>query len=86
MVDDIKVTKCASLAANGVTVDMSTSYPGVQVYTGNWLEGKFQQHGGVALEGQYYPDCVGASIEGKGEVWKGKVGDKCKEVISFAIR
>jgi aldose 1-epimerase len=50
--------------SSGRTVDISTSEPGVQVYTGNFLDGTltgpsgqlYVKHGGVALETQHFPD------------------------------
>jgi aldose 1-epimerase len=45
---------------------MSTTEPGVQFYTGNFLDGKlkghddvvYQQHMGFCLEAQHFPDAV----------------------------
>ncbi len=44
----------AALSAGGWTVEMSTNRPGVQVYTGEFLDGA--PRGGVALEPQLFPD------------------------------
>lgn len=49
---------------SGITVDISTTQPGVQVYTGNWLSGcpmgksgrNYEDYEGVALECQALPD------------------------------
>lgn len=49
---------------SGRTLDVLTSEPGVQLYTGNWLDGsavgsegrRFDAHAGVCLETQHYPD------------------------------
>jgi len=49
---------------SGRVLEVSTTQPGVQLYTGNWLDGKIQgvdgvlypQHGGFCLETQHYPD------------------------------
>ena len=42
---------------------LSTSYPGLQCYSGNYLSGlpgrqgrTLQQHAGLALEPEYFPD------------------------------
>ena len=35
---------------------VSTSYPGLQVYTGDHLSGKFTPRQGICLEPQYFPD------------------------------
>jgi aldose 1-epimerase len=50
----------------GRVMDVYTTQPGVQFYTGNFLDGKLKGHGGVAynqyqgfcLETQHYPDAV----------------------------
>ena len=52
--------------ASGVWMELSTTQPGVQIYTGNFLSaapvGKggvaYQPRGGVALETQFFPDCI----------------------------
>lgn len=51
-------------ATSGRTVTISTTQPGIQVYTGNWLEGsplskagvEYIDRSGVALECQAFPD------------------------------
>lgn len=50
---------------SGRVMELSTNEPGVQLYTGNWLnaeKGKggatYNQHGGVCLETQKHPDSV----------------------------
>lgn len=53
-----------SEATSGRKLVVSTDAPGIQVYTGNWLEGcplsksgkNYQDYDGVALECQYFPD------------------------------
>ena len=48
----------------GIALEVFTNEPGIQVYTGNFLEGKvagkkgikYQKHAGVCLETQKYPD------------------------------
>jgi aldose 1-epimerase len=50
----------------GRVLEMMTTEPGVQLYTGNFLEGKvkgkggtvYPQHGGFCLEAQHFPDSV----------------------------
>ena len=50
--------------ANGITLDIYTNEPGLQVYTGNFLDGsavgkggkKFAYRGAICLETQHYPD------------------------------
>lgn len=46
---------------SGRIIDMYTSMPGVQVYTGDFLSGKFNPFGGICLEAQYHPDGVNHS-------------------------
>lgn len=61
------ITKvCATLksAKTGIQLDVYTTEPGIQVYSGNFLEGKvtgkkgikYQQRTGICLETQKYPD------------------------------
>lgn len=35
---------------------VSSAYPGLQVYTGEFLSGKFEPFGGICLEPQFYPN------------------------------
>lgn len=61
-----QIQKAATLYSevSGIEVEVLTTQPGVQVYTGNWLsgcpEGKnghvYNDYDGVALECQHYPD------------------------------
>ncbi len=63
---------CASLADpdSGRSMAVYTDCPGIQVYSGNFLDeqGKdgvyYGKHAGIALETQYYPDCMNK------EAWK----------------
>ena len=49
---------------SGITLEVSTDQPGVQIYTGNWLEGcpigksgrAYHDYDGVAIECQDFPD------------------------------
>lgn len=51
-------------AASGRTLEVLTTQPGVQIYTGNWLAGcpagkdgaVYDDYSGVAIECQHYPD------------------------------
>jgi len=53
----------------GRVLEMSTTEPGVQFYTGNFLDGKlkgrggvaYKQHGAFCLEAQHFPDSVNHS-------------------------
>ncbi len=43
--------------ASGRTMEVHTTMPGVQLYTGNFLDGApFPKHGGFCLETQWFPD------------------------------
>lgn len=58
--------KCASLKspASGITLDVYTNEPGIQIYTGNFLDGsvvgkkgvRYHKRASVCLETQKYPD------------------------------
>ena len=62
---------CCQLYApeSGRTLDIYTTQPGVQVYTGNWLAGcpvgknghVYENNGGIAIECQNYPDAPNKS-------------------------
>lgn len=48
---------------NQLQLDVRTSLPGLQLYTGNWLEGvrgkndlTYKKYGGLCVEAQYFPD------------------------------
>lgn len=69
------------------TMEVFTDMPGIQIYTGNYLEpspiGKnntaFHPHDGIALETQYFPNCVNIDSFPKplikaGETFKSKTG------------
>ena len=42
--------------SSGRAMEVLTTQPGVQLYTGNHLSGKYGQHAGFCLETQHYPD------------------------------
>lgn len=46
----------ARLMADGLSVEVSTDQPGLQVYCGQWLEGPWRPFQGMCLETQHYPD------------------------------
>ncbi|WP_165022900.1 aldose epimerase family protein [Dysgonomonas sp. ZJ279] len=58
--DPDTATPIASLRekVSGRIVDVYTSMPGIQIYTGDFLEGNFVPFGGICLEAQYHPDGV----------------------------
>lgn len=53
-------------ADSGRVMDLLTTEPGVQLYTGNYLDGtvkgkegkSYEKHAGICLEAQHYPDSV----------------------------
>ena len=58
---------CAVLTdpASGRVMQLRTDCPGIQLYTGNYLNGEvgkngvvYTRRGGICLETQYYPDAV----------------------------
>lgn len=63
-----KLRSCARLSdpESGRVMEMTTTEPAVQLYTGNFLDGKltgkggvvYNQHSGVCLEAQHYPNSV----------------------------
>jgi aldose 1-epimerase len=46
----------ARVAAGGLAMEVLTTEPGVQLYTGNWLGAPFARHGALCLETQHFPD------------------------------
>ena len=54
----------------GRVMEVSTTEPGVQLYTGNWLDGTqrgydgvfFTQHSGLCLETQHFPDSLNRPV------------------------
>jgi aldose 1-epimerase len=47
-------------ARSGRVMNIYTTHPGVQVYTGNWLDGSFPHvvHNAICLETQHFPDAI----------------------------
>lgn len=62
--DVTKVAAKVTSPASGITLEVFTDEPGIQVYTGNFLDGTvkgkksiiYKQRTGVCLETQHYPD------------------------------
>jgi aldose 1-epimerase len=42
--------------ASGTTLEVASTMPGIQIYTGDYLSGQHQPFTGIALEAQFYPD------------------------------
>ena len=83
---------CAILTdpVSGRSVAVSTDCPGMQMYSGNFLTGEkgkdgvaYTYRGGVALETQYYPDCVNKS-EWPQPIYK--AGQRYHSVTSFTFK
>lgn len=43
-------------AESGRMMEIWTNKPGIQFYSGNFLEGKFEKHAALCLETQFFPD------------------------------
>jgi aldose 1-epimerase len=43
---------------NGRTMEVWTTEPGVQLYSGNYLEGEFNRRGALCLETQHFPNSI----------------------------
>lgn len=61
-----------------ILLEVKTTMPGVQFYTGDYLDDEFVPFEGVALEAQYFTDFVNrknfiGSFIGKGEIWKEQI-------------
>lgn len=61
----LKFTARVTDPASGRVMEMKTTEPGVQLYTGNFLDGKpgkggttYGKHWGVCLEAQHYPNSI----------------------------
>jgi aldose 1-epimerase len=46
----------ARVTAGGIAMEVLTTEPGVQLYTGNWLAAPFARHGALCLETQHFAD------------------------------
>jgi aldose 1-epimerase len=63
-----RLAACATVyeRTSGRVMEVRTTEPGVQVYTGNWLDGTqcghggiyYNQHSGLCLEAQHFPDSL----------------------------
>lgn len=62
--DDTKVAATVVSPVTGIQLDVYTNEPGIQVYSGNFLDGTitgkngivYNQRAGICLESQHYPD------------------------------
>jgi len=56
---DLGLVGTARDPVSGRAMEVHTTMPGVQLYTGNFLDGStFPRHGGFCLETQWFPDSV----------------------------
>jgi len=46
----------ARVAAGGIAMEVETTEPGIQLYTGNWLGAPYTRHGALCLETQHFAD------------------------------
>ncbi|MEG2282676.1 MAG: galactose-1-epimerase, partial [Rikenellaceae bacterium] len=75
---------------SGILLNVSTTQPGVQIYTGNWLDGtgvskqgaEHKDYEGVAIECQNFPDSPNKSNFPSPVL---KAGDKYEEHIVFSF-
>ncbi|NOY09719.1 MAG: galactose mutarotase [Spirochaetes bacterium] len=55
-----KLTSIAEVfsSESGISMEVLTTMPGVQFYSGNFLHGTFKKHDALCLETQFYPDSL----------------------------
>ena len=46
----------ARVTAGGIAMEVLTTEPGIQLYTGNWLGAPYARHGALCLETQHFAD------------------------------
>ena len=89
---EVFANPCAILCDpdSGRTMAVSTDCPGVQFYTGNFLQGEtgkdgvsYCHRGGICLETQYYPDCLNKLHWDQAIT---KVGERYRSETSFVFR
>ena len=64
--DEMKLVASVKAPKSGRTMEIHTNQPGVQFYSGNFLDGTvtgkgsavYNKHGGFCLETQHYPDAI----------------------------
>ena len=54
--DELKMAARLKDAISGRIMEILTTKPGIQFYSGNFLEGQFEKHGALCLETQFFPD------------------------------
>ncbi len=86
----LRQAACATLPATGLTLTCCTTLPGVQFYTGNFLDGSFvgkngaryERRGGFCLETQYYPNALANPNFPQPVI---KAGDKYEATTIYAL-
>jgi aldose 1-epimerase len=66
---------------SGRKLEVSSTMPGIQVYTGDYLSSPFRAFAGIALEAQFYPDAPNhahfpSTVLGPGKEMKERIGYK----------
>lgn len=88
---ELKKAGCLSEETSGRSVEVYTTQPGMQVYTGFWIpelvingEKKFGSFAGIALETQHYPDSVNHKHFPTTELKPGEIYDQ-KTIYKFKV-
>jgi aldose 1-epimerase len=81
---DAKFKLLASLRhpLSGRSLEVYSTMPGIQVYTGDYLSSPFQAFAGIALEAQFYPDAPNQGHFPSTVLYPGK---EMKQVICYKI-
>ena len=80
-----KTKHLASLreSQSGITVDVFSTMPGLQIYTGDYLSTPHHPLSGICLEAQFYPD---GPNHKHFETWVLQAGETKKHEISYKIQ
>ncbi len=77
---DSTLKYCATLKGDHMRMNVYTTQPGLQVYSGNCLSGEigkghciYERNAGIALETQFYPDCCHHNNFASSEIKAGKL-------------
>ena len=49
-------TDACTLEMNGIVMKLKTDFPAVQIYTGEFIGGKYKPNNGLAVEPEFFPD------------------------------
>ena len=91
--DELQVAASVYNPASGRTMAVMTDQPGVQLYTGNFLDGRltgkrgtvYGQHAGFCLETQHFPDSPNQPTFPSTVLWPGETF-KSATVYQFGVR